>query len=423
MRQFLPDLVLTQFHFSGKTRPHFEVALTFFLIGSEANPVSNVLLSAFALLIGGLPETDAPLAQPGISVATVFQDNTERPVSLPLGRPRWKMASEQSGTIGNSVFRGQNPGGIFEAPPLSAPLDSPNPGYPGVSPFYPGQDPAMPYMNDPGQIVISGINGPQPHRLGFTPIFDATYIAPSSARGPGQGHLDVQEYNGALRHTAVLEDNWVFTNTAQGGARLWNGPDKPDLPGSVFRAGWDFTLNTPQVGPWGLQLDFNPSVNSDFQGALGRESLNLDGNITAFYRVSPQFMWVLGVQYWDRVDKIIIPNAGVVWNPNDRFEMRLLFPKSRFSYFLGNFGDASHWLYASGEYHVESYQIQMPGMSAQNQVQMSDWRVAVGLRSDHQWYDKFVEVGYVFGRHTEFLHSTPDFNLSNGIMARLGVQF
>jgi hypothetical protein len=227
----------------------------------------------------------------------------------------------------------------------------------------------------------------------------------------------------ALRHVSMLGPEWVFTNTAQAGMRVWTGPNSPDLPPQVYRFGWDFMLTSPQHGPWTVQLDFNPSINSDLQSALGREAFNLDGNATAFYRVSPKFMWVLGVQYWDRVQKIIIPNAGFVWNPNDRLEVRLVFPKSRISYFLGNFGNGSHWLYGSGEYHVESYEIQMPGMAGANQVQLSDYRFAIGLRSDHPTYDKFLEVGYVIDRQAKFLHAVPDFDISNGIRASFGIRF
>ena len=46
--------------------------------------------------------------------------------------------------------------------------------------------------------------------------------------------------------------------------------------------------------------------------------------------------------------------------------------------------------------------------------------LAVGLRSDHAWYDKYLEVGYVFGRKTEFLNSVPNFNIGDGLMLRLG---
>ena len=379
----------------------------------------NVLLSVFALLACGLPDKNVTASERDIVVSIVFRD--EGVSTLPaLPRPRWLNTNRTDGD--RTVIRGQSPDNTYVTPPLTAPLGSP---YQTQDPFQiqAGPDPVIPYVNEPGPMVLSGINGPQPQRFGFTPIFDAGYITPSGAKSPGHGQFSVQEYDGALKHVSMLGPDWVFTNTIQGGARVWTGPQSPNLPGSVYRLGWDFLLNSPQVGPWSAQLDFNPSINTDFSGNLGRESLNLDANGALLYRVSPQWLLVLGVQYWDRVDNILIPNAGVVWNPNERLEARLMFPKSRVSYFLGNFGMGSHWLYATGEYHVESYQVNMPGVSSREQVQLSDWRVAVGLRSDHHWYDKYVEVGYVFNRQAEFLRSTPGFDINDGIMARFGVRF
>ena len=127
--------------------------------------------------------------------------------------------------------------------------------------------------------------------------------------------------------------------------------------------------------------------------------------------------------YWDRVDGMVIPYAGVVWNPNDRWELRLLAPKARVSYFLGNFGDASHWIYATGEYHAESYQIAMPGLGPREQVQMKDYRVGVGLRSDHGWYDKSIEAGYVFNRNVDFKNGTPGFDIKDTFMVRMILRF
>ena len=421
----------------------------------------NVLLSVCAMIFGGLPDgvspsnrdqrpnsnptvsrTVAPDRMPlgsvdrlGVSrrsmgathevnqsvrdpdLQAVFRDD-DAVVIAPLGQPAWL----NSGSAERPVIRGQSPEGSFTTPPMTAPLMSP---FDPKDPFQiqSGPDPVLPYVNDPGQQVLSGVNGPQPYRFGFTPIFDGVFLAPAHAKSPGQGNFGIQQYDLALRHVSMLGPDWVFTNSAQFGARIWNGPNTPNLPGSVYRLGWDFLLNSPQVGGWSAQLDFNPSINTDFQSSLGRESLNLDAYGALFYRTSPQWMFVLGVQYWDRVNNIIIPYAGAVWNPNEKLELRLLFPKSRISYFLGTVGDGSHWLYATGEYHVESYQINMPGVSGREQIQLSDWRVGVGLRSDHQWYDKYIEVGYVFGRENIFLGNTPGFNINNGLMARFGVRF
>jgi hypothetical protein len=172
-----------------------------------------------------------------------------------------------------------------------------------------------------------------------------------------------------------------------------------------------------------MQLDFNPSINSDFSSALNHDAVQLDANAMLFYRTSPQLMLVAGAGYWERVENIVLPYAGVVWNPNDLWEFRLLFPKTRISYFLGNIGNAAHWIYATGEYHVESYQITMPGVADSEKVQLSDYRIGLGLRSDHGWYDKSVEVGYVLGRQVEFLKHTPSFDINDTYMIRFAVRF
>jgi hypothetical protein len=431
--------MLTEFGISGKTCRNVVIddadrALVFY----EAVLVYSVLLSIFAVLIGGSPDggltssdrdVGVHAVRPGerfrrgtdtdddSTVTELFHDENDS-IAPALTRPEW-----MSRPVANTpIVRGQSPDGSFMTPPMTAPLAAP---YDPNDPFQiqAGPDPVLPFINDPGQMVLSGINGPQPYRYGFTPIFDGVYISPAHAKTPGQGNSGVQEYDAALRHVSMLGPDWIFTNTGQFGGRVWNGPNTPNLPGSVYRFGWDFLLNSPQYGGWSAQLDFNPSINTDFGTSLGRESLNLDAFGALFYRSSPQWMYVLGVQYWDRVDNIIIPYAGVVWNPNERLELRLLFPKSRISYFLGTLGNGSHWLYATGEYHVESYQITQPGVSGREQIQLSDWRVGVGLRSDHQWYDKYIEVGYVFGRQNVFLGNTPGFDINNGMMARFGVRF
>jgi hypothetical protein len=54
---------------------------------------------------------------------------------------------------------------------------------------------------------------------------------------------------------------------------------------------------------------------------------------------------------------------------------------------------------------------------------MQDWRLALGLRSDHVTYDKFIEVGYVFGRNVDFLRTTPGFGINDTLMLRGGVKF
>lgn len=374
----------------------------------------NPILSLFALTLLGAIEPYTTPSRPDDVVDAVFRDAADSPVSPIIERPDWMKGQREQ-------IRGQSP--MYDSPPGSPPLGSTFQPMQPINPFQAGADPVIPYLNDPGPTIISGVNGPQPQRLGFTPLFDGTFILPSKVKSPASGYFGAQEYDVGLRHVSILGPDWIFTNTAQAGTRVWTGPNAPNLPPQVYRFGWDFLLTSPQVNCLTVQFDFNPSINSDLQSALGREAINLDGNITGFVRVSPQFMWVVGAQYWDRVQKIIIPNAGFVWNPTDQLEFRIVFPKSRISYFVGNIGGGAHWLYATGEYHVESYEIQMPGVVGANQIQLSDYRFALGLRSDHATYDKYLEVGYVIDRQAKFLHATPNFDIQNGIMFRFGIRF
>ena len=354
-----------------------------------------------------------------------FADSNSPRVEADLPVPRLAMpAVFATKPRSSEVVRGQNPS-TFETPALTAPsggVMQPFSGAATQDPFLYGPDPVL--GAPAGPTVLSGVNGPQPYRLGFTPRFDYTYLGGAQTTNPNVGPFESHNFDFELAYvTPAGPSGWVLTSTPQLGARIWNGPSLIDLPNEVYRIGWDFTLATPPSGPWSMQFNFNPSVNTDFQEGLGNESLNLDGHAMLLYRTSPQLMFVLGAGYWDRVDGMLVPYAGVVWNPNDRWELRLLAPKARVSYFLGNFGEASHWLYATGEYHAESYQIAMPGLGSREQVQMKDYRVGVGLRSDHGWYDKSIEAGYVFNRNVEFKNGTPGFDIKDTFMVRMILRF
>ena len=327
----------------------------------------------------------------------------------------------RTGPSRQTVVRGQSPS-TFETPAILAPSGGVMTPFNGAAvndPFIYGPDPVL---GGPGGTTLSGVNGPQPYRFGLTPRFDATYLGRSGTSSPNVGEFQTTNFDFELAHTMPIGPGWALTNTAQAGLRLWEGPIGAALPGALYQLGWDFKLATPLAGPWSMQLDFNPSINTDFAGGIGREAINLDANAMLFYRTSPQWMWVLGAGYWDRIDNIIVPYAGVVWNPNDLWEFRLLFPKARASYFLGNVGTASHWIFATGEYHVESYQYDTPGLG-RNQIQIQDYRVGVGLRSDHGWYDKTIEAGYVFGRQVDFLQGAGGFDINNTFMVRFAVRF
>jgi hypothetical protein len=350
-----------------------------------------------------------------------------------------------------AAIRAQDPGPMLMPPVGSAPLMNPGPSPAfasqspvpggGYDPFAPppmSNDPfSMPMGSDPMLFqppmpstmqgpMYSGVNGPQPYRFGAIPRFDIAYI-PQANISEAPGDVEMFEMGGEIRHNYPFSQNWVFTSAPQFDYRAWNfGGGLSDLGRvNLYRFGWDLQLSSPEDNGWSLQFTFNPSINTDMEHNLTSDAWNFDVNAVSYYRVNPHVMLAIGAGYLDRVDDIFIPYAGVVLNPNDRWEFRLLFPKAKISYFLGYFWKGHHWLYVSSEYHVEAFQIDTTplGSSPRNRVQYEDWRLALGLRSDHGWFDKFIEVAWVPGRNFEFDRDLPKLDVSEQVMARFGIRF
>lgn len=271
-----------------------------------------------------------------------------------------------------------------------------------------------------------GANGPQPYRLGYSLWSNVGWL-PERPVSNGDGRLEVFEFNMGLNHTVpTCWAPWLFSLQHEFNYRAWEGPTSVDLPGSVYRFGWDFRLETPTnspYAPWSALLAFNPSINSDFDHSLTREAWNFDGRGIVFFQADPYTMIALGAGFWDRVHDHVIPYAGVVWQPDGRWEIRAMFPESRISVYMGNFGGEDVWFYVNGEYHIESYQIgttSSPG--GRGQIEMEDWRIVFGCRKSSPVATGFCEAGWVFGRKAELRHG-PDFDINTGFIGRLGFRF
>ena len=344
-----------------------------------------------------------------------------------------------SSPVFEAALRGQSPS-TYDEPPvldrsaddqaLTAPQGAPayapiGPGIPpGADPFL-GQPP--PGMFDPAydsSLTFSAV-GPQPYRFGWSSRYDFGYL-PYSGTSGGLGDFQILEANGALRH--VSESPWlpgfIFAVTPEFNYRSWTGPQFIDLPASVYRFAGDMELSTPANAPWSMQLGFTPAIVSDLHAPLNRDGFNFDGRGVLFYRASPELQLAFGAMYLNRVRDQVIPYAGVVWTPNDRWEFRLMYPKSRISYFLGNIAGAATWIYGGIEYNIEAYEIGLAGPSGDHEkIQIEDYRALIGLRTDSCGVASFIEGGWVFDRDVGFKHGTPGFDINTGFIGRLGIRF
>lgn len=345
-------------------------------------------------------------------------------------------------TSDETIIRGQSP----TYPPAGAPMGQPVPSYGQPMPAYGqpmmGAPGAAPFSNDPwlqqnpyggspvypspqsAPMYSYGANGPAPVQYGMQERIDFTYMPSEGTSGVGTMGIFAIDLEKEFAHQ--LGGGWSFGALPHIGIRSWDGPTNggnSSLPGSAYSFGVGMKLHSPEVNRWSVEFGFDPTIATDFKSGLESEAFLFDGYGVAFWRASPQFMVALGVAYWDRVDNIILPYAGVVYTPNDLWEFRLLFPKPRVSYFLGTPNGVATWAYVGAEYHVEAYQVDaFPGARV-DRVQIQDWRVVGGLRFEAGWLTSYIEAGWVFDRNVDFEKVGTDFSINNGFITRVGLRF
>jgi hypothetical protein len=287
----------------------------------------------------------------------------------------------------------------------------------------------------PPQGTMMGVNGPRPFRFGWQSQADVGILPKESTNAArGLGQFGIFEFNTELRYTAPTARQHIFSIAPQFNLRGWDGPRTPPvaigngfrpLLGQAYRFGLDLRLTSPTQNGYTFELDFNPALSTDFDRGPTSDAWTFDGRGAFFIRTSPQYLLVLGAMFLDRVDDQILPYAGIVYTPNQHVEIRALFPKAEINWFLGAPWGVPQWMYLAGEYHIEAYQVTVntPGQP-ENQIQLEDWRVMLGVRSEHGGMTSFLEGGWVFGRDVEFLRkSTSGFDISSGFIARFGVRY
>ena len=293
----------------------------------------------------------------------------------------------------------------------------------GMNPFAPAEIRTLVNYYDPfGFQMGTGSMGPQGYRLGWASYNDITILPSSAARGT-TGEMQIVEWNSNAKYSHILSPGILFNGTGYFNARWWDGPTGVALPAQVDQISTDLELGLFNDGPWSGQIAFHPQIVETYEAKLDRNAFNFDGRAIATYKASPEWSFVGGLAIWDRVDTMIVPHAGAIWTPNNRWEFRMLYPKSRISYFLGNRWNADFWLYGQAEYTAEAWQSVDKQSPDIGRLQITDDRLSLGIRWDSGRYTFFTEGGYVFNRQIKFAGSAPGFDLSNTAMIRAGLRY
>lgn len=358
-----------------------------------------------------------------------------------------------------TAMRGQSPADIGQPPgstpqygypadPATAPIPTPTFAQPmqvsqmvGSPPPYTGGDPfitaqpgmATPFAANPyGASSYSfntlppasyqGTIGPEPIRYGWSSKYDVGYIADSGADSPF-GDFNVFEFDAQWKRTWMWPWDSAFSWSPEFNYRSWSGPGGLPLPGSVYRFASDLQLATSVSGPFSLELGFTPQVASDLSGSSSSDAWMWDARAAMFIRMGPHWTWALGIQYWDRVDDLIIPYAGFVWRPDERWEFTIVLPKPRIDYFIGYTVFGPTWFYGRGEYHVEAYDVELQGLGVRDRTQIGDYRALLGFRNFGPCASGFIEAGWIFNRDIKFETTLPDVGIDSGFITRLGLRF
>lgn len=349
--------------------------------------------------------------------------------------------------------------------PLMSPIFGQTPAWPSQGGIWPGSPILAPQGMAGGPAPMQsqyGATGPQPYRFGWSSRFDVGILPKARTSGGAFGHFEVFEFNSELRHTAPLPNQWIFSLAPQFNLRSWGGPGYTNpgaaspaptagLSGHAYRFGSDFQLTSPTVGAHTVELGFTPAYTSDFEDGGSSDAWLWDGRGAIFIRTNPQWLMVLGAMFWDRVNDQVLPYAGLVYTPNDWMEFRATFPKAEASFFLGTPWGVPQWLYFAGEYHVEAYEVEVSAQRradplgedvplvippnaagvlvatrpASSQIELEDWRVLLGIRSEQGSMTSFLEAGWVFGRDVDLsrVAAPRGFDISSGFIARFGVTY
>jgi hypothetical protein len=311
----------------------------------------------------------------------------------------------------------------FSPPVTPDPFVSPTPYGAQPTPYAPYSPYGAQQMPGNG-FQTFGANGQQPFRMGWKNSMDISWMPQTSASGGSGGGFEQFGVDYDLAYTGPFMPGWMLTFTNQFRLRSWDGPSGgAGLPGSAFRFGWDFELETPQSGPFSVSFGITPSINSDLDASLSSDAFQLDGRGLFLWQLDHFWTLALGAQYWDRVNDQVIPFGGLVYR-DDFWEWRLMYPEARISLFLGNEPYWAKWMYIRGEYHVEAFEVTTATAPRRDQVELEDWRVLLGFKMDAGYYNWFIEGGWVFDREIDYQSAAhTSVSPSTGFIMQMGWRY
>lgn len=199
-------------------------------------------------------------------------------------------------------------------------------------------------------------------------------------------------------------------------------PRGPDFPPRVYDAYLDAAYNPRWTPELGAELGLRVGVYSDFE-EVNDDSIRVLGRGLGVVSLTPQFEFLLGAVYLDRLRVKLLPAGGVRWRPAPAWDLYLVFPNPKIRRTFFSTGSADWWWYVTGEYGGGSYTVEREGFG--DRVDYNDVRVAFGL----EWQTPrqatgHLEIGYAFDRELYFESGAPlQASLDDAVMFRAGIGY
>jgi hypothetical protein len=317
--------------------------------------------------------------------------------------------SSQSATTQAYPIYGGTPGAALEG--SIQPVD---PGWdPYADPFQQHQTPGL--LPQEGNIVV-GPDGQfaQRERVVQQVRVDVTHLSGKDGHDLGVNDIETSATLALPLYYGVAP--LLFT---PGFAfHLWEGPDSgefggsPDLPGETYSAYLDVGWR-PQITPrLSADLGVRPGLYGDYE-FFNSDTFRIKGRALGVFTPNPQFQWVFGVLYVDRLNLKILPAGGVIWTPNDCIRWEILFPRPKLSQRITTWGTTEVWWFAAAEYGGDSWTVERTTGAAagiEDYVDYSDYRISLGLEwMTYSNIRGYVELGYVFERELDYKSDLPPF--------------
>lgn len=181
--------------------------------------------------------------------------------------------------------------------------------------------------------------------------------------------------------------------------QFWDGPPGFEFPEQTYSGYLDIGWRPQITHHSGLELAVRPGIYSDFH-KLSSEAIRIKGKGLFIFTASPEWQFVGGLLYLDRVDVKLLPAGGAIWTPTPDIRYEIIFPQPKLAHRLSVVGNTEWWGYIAGEYGGDSWDVDTVG--GRMQTDYNDLRLILGAEFKPTVHaagmSGRIEIGYVFNR-------------------------